>query len=161
MNRSILFYKWVLPLATAYFGYATLGSFIDSKLDTNNLVKINGIVTNYFYSTSVKSKNIKLELSNGTEYIVTSEWNNKFSTIENELKKTTNVEIYHRNPRQCLYRFGKSNIVYQLKIGDELVIGIKERQSKSRKLVYLTGFIFALGFSTILIRKRRTKNNNR
>ncbi len=158
MNDTKLFYKWILPIATIFFGCATLGSFIDSKLDTNNLVKVTGEVSNFYYTKSYtqysRYSQLNLKLYDGNVYKVSSEWEAKFPMIIKELGKSSKVELYHRKPFQRIYRLGTSNIIYQLKIGESTIIDINERKSKSMNLLYFTGFISVIGFSTILVRRK-------
>jgi len=150
---------------TIVFAYAAIGSLLDSNLEKENLKRISGTVENYSYGKSSSQystyTHLNLRLDNKKDYKVTSEWKSKFPSIVNEIRKNNRVELYHRKPYQRLYRWGTENIIYQLKIGNSVIIDINERQNKSNRLVYFTGIIALIGTTTLIIRKYKKTTANK
>ena len=165
INDTKLFYNIILPIMTCFFAYASLGSWIDSNLEIEDLKRITGTVENYSYGKSSTQystyTHLNLKLNNKREYKITSEWNSKFSKIVDEIRKDNRIELYHRKPHQRLYRLGTENIIYQLKVGNSLILDIEERQNKSNGLVYFTGIIALIGATTLTIRKLKKTTANR
>lgn len=161
IDSTEIFYKWVLPIGTTFLLFFCIGSFIDSQLNINNLVKVQGNIIKYeyfeSYSRSSTNLNLHLFLDNGEVYDVTYEWGNKFTEIENALKESTYTEFFHRKPCQTIWRFGDYKNIYQLKIGKVMIFDIHDGKEKSLQLSFITGFFGIAGLTTIIIRRRIKK----
>lgn len=145
LNENKFFFKWVLPLAFPVFFYFTIGAFMDSNLDKEDLIEVKGEISKLEYFESLSrigtNKNLRIHLKNGRNYEITNDWDYKFHVIEQEKINSVAVTLFHRNSRQTWWRLGTSNQIYHLEIGEKTIIDIEERQSKSKILSLFCGFI--------------------
>ncbi len=165
MTNSKFFFKWVLPIAIPLFAYFSIGSLVDSSIDKEELIAINGQIDKieYYESTSRggSNTNMRLHLRNGNTYKVTYEWEDKFNEIEAEFENSDEIQLFHRNSNQTWWRLGTSDILYHLEIGKTIIIDIEERQSKSRTVGVLTGFVTLVGLIILIARWRGRRQTAR
>lgn len=162
MNNKI-FDTIILPLGIIIFCYLFIGSILDTSLKLSDLVRVEGNIIEYKfekYSTQYSTyKSLVITLDNGETYKIPSEWKPKFKNIIFNINHNNRAEIYHRKPYQCLYRLGKPNSVYQLKMGGNLLIGIEERISKSLFLALFAGLTSVIGLLRLYFIKKKTITN--
>ena len=145
MKNSTFFYKWILPIAIFVFSYLSIGSSVDASFNKNDLTEVTGYVSKFeYYRTSSRGSshnNMKIHLSNGDSFKITHECEDRFSGIENELKDSKQIHLFHRSVNQSWWRLGSANLVYHLEVGNSVIIDIAERQKKSQELAIFTAAI--------------------
>jgi hypothetical protein len=158
MERGKLFFKWILPIGTVLAGFFCIGSIIDSRLELNDLVKVNGSISDvkHFrsYSRYSSNDNLLLKLDDGKTYKLGYEWHDKFPLVEKLKMEDLPVELYHRKQSQTIWRFGTTDIIYQLKIGATMILSIDERHKKSLNVVGINALFCFIGVIAMFYRKQ-------